>query len=83
MLGLDRMEPVWSSSLAGVLHSICFDAAESADVATCVALLQELLLHLRQVQSHCQARNSTDYTLSLNMMRLSPYTLPCCLTVQE
>ena len=83
MLGLSRMEPVWSSSLAGVLHSICFDAAESADVATCVALLQELLLHLRQVHTHCKAHNSTVRWMSLSIVNLSPHPPTCCLTVQS
>lgn len=50
MLGLCRKEPAWTSSLGAVLHSICFDVAESADVATCVALLQQLLHHVQQAQ---------------------------------
>ena len=49
MLGLPSREPAWSSSLAGVLHGNCFDAAEDADVATCVAILHQLLLRLQQV----------------------------------
>ncbi len=49
MLGLPSKEPGWSSSLAGVMHSNCFDAAEDADVATCVAVLHQLLLRMQQV----------------------------------
>lgn len=49
MLGLFRQEPLWSSPAAAVLHSICYEAAESADVATCVELLRQLLLCMQQV----------------------------------
>ena len=82
MLGLGRMEPAWSSSLAAVLHSICFDAAESADVATCVALLQELLLHLRQVHSLCKTCNSAD-DLGSPIIEVSSCPSICCLMGQQ
>ncbi len=51
MLGLPSKEPAWSPSLAGVMHSNCFDAAEDADVATCVAVLNQLLLRMQQVSA--------------------------------
>ncbi len=51
LLALPNKRTTWNSSLARVMHSICFDAAESADVATCVTLLHQLLLDMQQVQA--------------------------------
>ena len=71
------------SSLAAVLHSVCFDAAENADVATCVALLQDLLLRLRMVYSSLKTSNTPDSSLSLTV-ETSIYThLLCSLNVQR
>ena len=60
LLALPNKRAAWNSSLARIMHSICFDAAESADVATCVTLLYQLLLCMQQVQP----RQCTPFHLS-------------------